>query len=319
MMNIIVLDANTVNPGDLSWEKLQQLGQVTLYPRTAKDEVVERCQAADIILTNKVVISADIMARLPRLRYIGVLATGYNVVDVAEAQRRGIVVTNIPSYSTMSVAQMTFSHILNLVSSVGHYARENQAGRWSRNIDFCYWDQPIHELAGLTLGIVGLGNIGSKVAEIALAFGMEVFALTSKDPASLPVGIQKTTLEGLFAVSDILTLHCPLNEKTVGMICKENIDKMKQGAFIINTGRGPLVVEKDVADALKKGKLGGYGADVLSTEPPAADNPLLSAPRAFITPHIAWATVEARIRLIDIATANVRAFMDGTPVNVVQA
>ena len=319
MKNIVVLDANAVNPGDLSWEKLQQLGQMTLYPRTAPNEVVDRCLQADIILTNKVVISADIMTRLPRLKYIGVLATGYNVVDVAEARRKGIVVTNIPAYSTMSVAQMTFSHILNLVNRVGHYAKENQSGRWSRNDDFCYWDEPVHELAGLTLGIVGLGSIGSKVAEIALAFGMEVFALTSKDPTSLPVGIQKTTLEGLLAVSDILSLHCPLNPQTAGMICKENIDKMKQGAFIINTGRGPLVVEQDVADALKSGKLGGYGADVLSTEPPAADNPLLSAPRTFITPHIAWATVEARTRLIDIATANVQAFLNGSPINVIQA
>lgn len=225
--------------------------------------------------------------------------------------------TNIPAYSTDSVAQMTFAHILNITNRVGHYAQENKQGRWSGNADFCYWDTPLQELAGKTLGIVGLGNIGKRVARIAIEFGMDVFALTSKEPAALPHGIQKTTLGGLLSVSDILTLHCPLTESTRHLIRTETISKMKRGAIIINTGRGPLVNEHDVAEALRSGHLAAYGADVLDTEPPASDNPLLSAPNAYITPHIAWATVEARKRLIHIATENVRAFIANKPQNVV--
>lgn len=316
-MRIIVLDGYAANPHDLSWDPLAQMGELTVYDRTTPGEVEERAADAEIVLTNKVVLDAHQMALLPKLRYIGVLATGYNVVDVAEAARRNIVVTNIPAYSTQSVAQMTFAHILNIVGQVGHYARQNREGRWAQCRDFCYWDTPLRELSGLTLGIVGLGHIGMAVARIAIAFGMEVFALTSKERTSLPEGVQKTTLEGLLAVSDILTLHCPLTERTREMVNVESIAKMKKGAIIINTGRGPLVNEQDVADALQSGQLAGYGADVLAVEPPPADNPLLHAPNAFITPHIAWATLEARTRLMDIATANVRAFLDGKPQNVV--
>lgn len=316
-MKIVILDGYSVNPGDLSWDALCELGDVEVFERTSQEEVVARAEKADVVLTNKVVLDKQKLAQLPRLRYIGVLATGYNVVDLDETRRRGITVTNIPAYSTDSVAQMTFAHILNITNRVGHYAQENAQGRWSGNADFCYWDTPLCELAGKTLGIVGLGNIGKRVARIANDFGMDVFALTSKEPAALPHGIQKTTLEGLLAVSDILTLHCPLTESTRHLIREETISKMKRGAIIINTGRGPLVDEHDVAAALRSGQLAAYGADVLDTEPPASDNPLLSAPNAYITPHIAWATIEARKRLVNIATENVKAFIANKPQNVV--
>ena len=316
-MRIVILDGYSVNPGDLSWDALREMGDVEVYDRTSPEEVVTRAEKAEIVLTNKVVLDKPALDRLPSLRYIGVLATGYNVVNLEETRQRGIIVTNIPAYSTDSVAQMTFAHILNITNRVGHYAQENAHGRWSNNADFCYWDSPLHELAGKTLGIVGLGNIGKRVARIAADFGMDVFALTSKEPSALPHGVQKTTMEGLLAVSDILTLHCPLTESTRHLIRAETIQKMKHGAIIINTGRGPLVDEHDVAKALHDGHLAAYGADVLDTEPPACDNELLSAPNAFITPHIAWATVEARKRLIRIATENVQSYLSGTPRNIV--
>lgn len=315
--SITILDGYTVNPGDLSWQALEELGHLKVYERTLPEQVAWRAADADIVLTNKVVLDRTVLNSLPRLKYVGVLATGYNVVDLEAARERGVVVTNIPAYSSDSVAQMTFAHILNITNRVEHYAQMNKMGRWSENPDFCYWDTPLVELAGKVLGIVGLGNIGRKVAGIARCFGMDVFALTSKEAASLPEGIQKTTLDGLLAVSDVLTLHCPLTDDTKELINAETISKMKRGAIVINTGRGPLVNENDVAEALNSGKLGGYGTDVLSTEPPAADNPLLHAPNAFVTPHIAWATKEARQRLIDIAAKNVSAFIDGNPVNVV--
>ena len=315
--NIAILDGFTVNPGDLSWDAFKEMGNLIVYDRTAPSEVVERAADADIVLTNKVVLDRAVIESLPRLKYIGVLATGYNVVDLQAAASRGVVVTNIPAYSSDSVAQMTFAHILNITNRVEHYAQLNANGRWTVNPDFCYWDTPLTELSGKVLGIVGLGNIGSKVARIARDFGMDVFALTSKDSTSLPEGIQKTTLDGLLAVSDVITLHCPLNDNTREIICAKTIAKMKQGAIVINTGRGPLVNEDDVADALCTGHLGGYGADVLFSEPPTPDNPLLQAPNAYITPHIAWATTEARIRLVEAAAQNVKAFLEGAPVNVV--
>lgn len=316
-MKITVLDGYGMNPGDLSWKGLEELGDVTVYPRTSPDEVVERSRDAEILLTNKVVIGRETIAALPKLRYVGVLATGYNVVDVDAARGHGVTVTNVPAYSTDSVVQMTLSHILNITGRVAHYARLNREGRWSGNPDFCYWDTPLTELSGKTIGIVGLGNIGMKVASMARCLGMDVFALTGKDSATLPDGIQKTTLDGLLGVSDVLTLHCPLTEKTRNMINAETIGRMKHGAILINTGRGPLVDEQAVADALVSGQLGGYGADVMCSEPPSADNPLFSAPNAFITPHIAWATLEARQRLMDTAVANVRMFIAGNPQNVV--
>ena len=316
-MKIVVLDGYGVNPGDLSWETLEALGDVEVYPRTAPEDVIDRCFNAEIILTNKVVINKQILVSLPRLKYIGVLATGYNVVDVDTASDLDIIVTNIPAYSTDSVVQMTFAHILTMTNRVEHYTQQNRNGRWSNNPDFVHWDTPLIELAGKTMGIVGLGNIGMKVAQLARCFGMEVYAFTSKASSLLPEGIQKTTFEGLLSVSDILSLHCPLNRSTREMIIASSLAKMKEGPLLINTGRGPLVNEADVAEALRSGHLGGYGADVMCQEPPAEDNPLFSAPNAYITPHIAWATFEARKRLIAIAVGNVKAFIDGNPVNVV--
>ena len=316
-MKIVILDGYSVNPGDLSWAELESCGELTVYDRTAADEVAARAKEADAILTNKVVISAGIMDRLPKLKYIGVLATGYNVVDTEAAARHGITVTNVPAYSTDSVVQMTFAHILNMTNRVAHYARLNREGKWSSSPDFCYWDTPLGELAGKTLGVVGLGNIGYKVACMARDFGMDVFACTSKNSAGLPPGIQKTTFNGLLGISDVLTLHCPLTPKTKEMINKDTLSRMKRGALLVNTGRGQLVNEADVAKALADGQLGGYGADVMTQEPPAADNPLLGAPNAYLTPHIAWATVEARKRLVAIAADNVKAFAKGSPQNVV--
>lgn len=316
-MKIVVLDGYAANPNDLSWEDMQALGQLVVFDRTAPDQVLERSADADALLTNKVVLSAETLAQLPKLKYIGVLATGYNVVDTVAARRQGIVVTNIPAYSTDSVAQLTFAHILNITNSVAHYADQNRQGRWSVSPDFVYWDTPLIELSGKTLGIVGLGNIGMKVATIARTFGMDVFAYTSKNSTDLPIGIQKTTLDGLLAVSDVLSLHCPLNEQTHHLINAQTLKKMKRGAILINTGRGPLVDEQAVADALNDGQLLAYGADVMTQEPPTADNPLLKCQNAYLTPHIAWATYEARQRLMLIATANLQAFIEGKPVNVV--
>ena len=297
-MNSVELDGYAANPGDLSWEPLRELGELTVYDRTPASLVVERAKDADIILINKVIIDEEVLSQLPRLKYIGVLATGYNVVDVEAATRRGIVVTNIPAYSTESVAQMTFAHILNITNRIGHYARQSREGRWSSNPDFCYWDTKLCELSGKTIGIVGLGNIGMRVATIARFFGMDVFAYTSKNSADLPEGIQKTTLDGLYAVSDIVTLHCPLNADTRHLINAESLAKMKEGSILINTGRGPLVDEEAVAEALASGHLGGYGADVMIDEPPSPNNPLLAQRNAFITPHIAWATRRSEERRV---------------------
>lgn len=318
-MKIVELDGYAANPGDLSWEPLQELGELTVYDRTPASLVVERAKDADIILINKVLITEEVLSQLSRLKYIGVLATGYNVVDVKAATKRGIVVTNIPAYSTESVAQMTFAHILNITNRIGHYARQSREGRWSSNPDFCYWDTQLWELSGKTFGIVGLGNIGMRVATIARYFGMDVFAYTSKNSADLPEGIQKTTLDGLFAVSDIVSLHCPLTADTRHLINRESLEKMKEGSILINTGRGPLVDEEAVADALASGHLGGYGADVMIDEPPSPNNPLLAQRNAFITPHIAWATREARQRLMDICVRNVKAFIEGKRLNAVNA
>ena len=316
-MKIVVLDSYGMNPGDLSWDALKELGEVTIYDRTSEDEVYQRCSDADIVLTNKVVFDADTIWKLPNLKYIGVLATGYNIVDTVAACDNDIVVTNVPAYSTDSVAQLTFAHILSIANRVEHYAIENRNGRWSNNPDFVYWDTPLIELTGKTLGIVGLGLIGMKVAKMALCFGMDVFAVTSKHRKDLPEGIQKTTLDGLLATSDILSLHCPLKCETREMINATTLAKMKHGAILINTGRGPLVNENDVAEALKSGQLGAYGTDVMCQEPPSADNPLFSAPNFYSTPHIAWATFEARQRLMKTVVDNVKAFIEGKPVNVV--
>ncbi len=316
-MNIVELDSLAANPGDLSWDGLREWGTLKLYPQTAPEQVVERAKDADAIIINKICITEDILCQLPKLKYIGVFATGYNVVDVEAAHRHGVVVTNIPAYSTDSVAQMTFAHILNITNRVAHYAQASAAGRWSRNPTFCYWDTPLIELAGKTLGIIGLGNIGMRVATIARQFGMDVFALTSKDASLLPDGIQKTTLDGLLGTSDIISLHCPLTNDNYHLINADKIRRMRQGAVLINTARGALVDEQAVADALADGQLAAYGADVMEDEPPRPDNPLFSQPNAYLTPHIAWAAKEARERLMRICIDNVRAFVEGHPQNVV--
>ena len=316
-MKIVILDAFTANPGDMSWKGLEELGELMVYDRTKAEETVARAADADIVLTNKVIINKEVIAQLPQLKYIGVLATGYNVIDIKAAHERGIIVTNVPAYSTESVAQMVFAHLLTVTNRTEHYAILNRQGRWSTNPDFSYWDTELTELAGKTFGIVGLGNIGSRVAQIALAFGMKVKALTSKTANALPAGIEKASLEELLTASDVLSLHCPLTDNTRQMINSETLRQMKPTAILINTGRGPLVDDQAIAEALEEGRLAAFCADVLTEEPPKADNPLLKQPNAFITPHIAWATKEARIRLIQVATDNVSSFLNGKAVNVV--
>ena len=314
-MKIVILDGFSANPGDLSWRELEDMGELTVYERTSPEDTVARAAEAEIVLTNKVVISREVIAQLPLLKYIGVLATGYNVVDIQAAHERGIIVTNVPAYSTESVAQMVFAHLLNVTNRTDHYATENRSGRWTRNKDFCYWDYPHMELAGKTFGIVGLGHIGRRVAEIALAFGMKVKALTSKSADTLPAGIGKATIEELLSTSDVISLHCPLTDTTRHLINSETLRLIKPSAILINTGRGPLVDDQAVASALAEGQLAAFCADVLTEEPPKADNPLLAQPNAFFTPHIAWASTEARIRLLQVVTCNVKAFLNGKPQN----
>lgn len=317
MARIVILDGYTANPGDLSWKDLETLGQVTVYERTKPEDTVARAAEADIVLTNKVMIGRTEIEQLPHLRYIGVLATGYNVVDIMAAHEHGIIVTNVPAYSTESVAQMVFAHLLTVTNRIEHYAIQNRAGRWSNNPDFSYSDTVLTELAGKTIGIVGLGNIGCRVAQIALAFGMKVKAFTSKSADLLADGIQKTDMQELISTSDILSMHCPLTDSTRHLINADTLRLMKKTAIVINTGRGPLVDDQAVADALEQKRITAYCADVLTEEPPKADNPLLKQQNAYITPHIAWATTEARVRLIQVATDNVRAFLKGTPQNTV--
>lgn len=313
-MKICILDGYSINPGDLDWSPVERLGDVTLFDRTPADKIVERAADADIVLTNKVPFSADTLRQLPRLRFICVLATGYNIIDTEAAARQGVVVANIPAYSTMSVAQMAFAHILNITNHVASYAREVADGKWTNCPDFCFWDSALTELAGKTMGIVGLGNTGMATARIAVAMGMKVVAMTSKSADTLPEGITPAPLDDVLASADVVSLHCPLTPSTRHLINAASIAKMKPSAILINTGRGPLVDEQAVADALNGGRLAAFGADVLSQEPPRGDNPLLSARNCFLTPHIAWATLEARTRLMSTATENVRQFIAGEPV-----
>lgn len=313
-MKICILDGYSLNPGDLDWSPVERLGDVTLFDRTPADKIVERAADADIVLTNKVPFSADTLRQLPRLRFICVLATGYNIIDTEAAARQGVVVANIPAYSTMSVAQMAFAHILNITNHVASYAREVADGKWTNCPDFCFWDSALTELAGKTMGIVGLGNTGMATARIAVALGMKVVALTSKSADTLPEGITPAPLDDVLASADVVSLHCPLTPSTRHLINAASIAKMKPSAILINTGRGPLVDEQAVADALNGGRLAAFGADVLSQEPPRGDNPMLSARNCFLTPHIAWATLEARTRLMSTATEDVRQFIAGEPV-----
>jgi glycerate dehydrogenase len=316
-MKLVVLDGHTLNPGDLSWDALQALAPVEIFPRTAPRDVAARAGDAELVLTNKVVLDRAAIAALPKLRYIGVLATGYNVVDVAAARERGIVVTNVPEYSTRSVAQMVFALLLELCHHAGAHSGAVRAGRWTSSPDFAFWDFPLVELDGRTLGIVGLGRIGKAVAALGQAFGMKVLAYQHR-PKDVPAGVAVTSsLDALFRESDVVTLHCPLTAETKGLVNAARLALMKRTAFLINTGRGPLVEEQDLADALNAGRIAGAGLDVLSQEPPPASNPLLQAKNCLVTPHIAWATHAARSRLMTTVVENVRAFLAGAPRNVV--
>ena len=314
-MKIVVLDGYCLNPGDLSWEDMATLGDLQVYDRTSPKDLIGRAQGAEVLITNKTLITGNDMEALPQLKYIGVLATGYNVVDIESAKKKGIVVTNIPAYSTNSVAQMVFAHILNITQRVGHYACMNRQGKWSDNSDFCYWDTELIELNDKWMGIVGFGNIGQATARIALSFGMKVGVFTSKGQSELPEGIVKMSLDEVFKTCDVVSLHCPLTSSTQEMVNAERLNLMKPNAILINTGRGPLINEHDLADALNEGKIMAAGLDVLSSEPPLSTNPLLSARNCFITPHIAWATKEARIRLMKIAVNNLKEFKNGNVIN----
>ena len=316
-MHIVILDGYAANPGDLSWEEMKQLGNCVIYDRTSPAEVLERSRGAEILLTNKTVLNAETINALPDLRYIGVLATGFNIVDTEAAKVRGVIVTNIPAYSTDSVAQMVFAHLLNICQQVQHHSEEVRKGRWSNNPDFCFWDTPLIELCGKKMGIVGLGHTGSRTARIAISLGMEVYAYTSKSSFQLPHEIKKMELDELFSECDVISLHCPLTPDTREMVNASRLAMMKQTAILINTGRGPLINEQDLADALNAGRIYAAGLDVLSKEPPQADNPLLTARNCYITPHIAWASTAARKRLMQIAVENVKAYMEGKAINIV--
>lgn len=315
-MKIVVLDGFTLNPGDLTWSGFSSLGETVVYDRTSHSELIERATGAEVLLTNKTIIDADSLRQLKGLKYIGVLATGYNVVDIDAARELGIVVTNIPAYSTESVAQMVFAHILNITQRVGHYSDEASEYKWSRQNDFSYANTPLIELYGKKIGIIGFGNTGSATARIAQAFGLKVLAYTSKDSSSLPSGIEKAaSFEQIFRECDIVSLHCPLNPDTKELINKERLSLMKKTAILINTGRGGLVNESDLAEALIEGKIFAAGIDVMVNEPPLEDNPLLGIPNCFITPHIAWATYEARVRLMELAIQNLKSYIEGKTIN----
>ena len=316
-MKIVILDGYAANPGDLSWDEVKALGECTIYDRTLPCDVVPRAEGAEIVLTNKTRIEAHHIAALPQLKYIGVLATGYNIVDTEAARQHGVLVTNIPAYSTNSVAPLVFAHLLNIAQQVQHHSEAVHSGRWSHCSDFCFWDMPLLELHGLKMGIVGLGHTGMATARIALGFGMEVYAYTSKSPLQLQSEIHKMELDQLFRECDVVSLHCPLTPATQGLVNAERLQLMKPTAILINTARGPLVDEEALADALNQGKLAAAGLDVLSQEPPKADNPLLTARNCYLTPHIAWGSTAARQRLMQILVDNIQSFLSGHPVNVV--
>ena len=318
-MNIAILDSRALNQHDLNWDSLRQFGTLSIFERTAAADTYELAKDADIVITNKVRFDAELLERLPKLKCIVVTATGYNVIDLAAADRQCIVVCNAPAYSTASVAQHVFALLLHITTHVADYSALNRAGRWAESPDFCYIEQPTIELAGRTMGIVGLGNIGLSVADIGHAMGLRILALTSKPAASLPDYIERADLDTMLSRADIISLHYPLTADTEHIINERALARAKRGLILLNTARGPLVDEQAVADALLSGRLAAYGADVLALEPPQADNPLLHAPNAFTTPHIAWATVEARRRLMQITIDNVRAFISGQPINVVNS
>jgi glycerate dehydrogenase len=315
-MKIVILDGYTCNPNDLSWDMFKEIGELTVYDRTNQSEIVERAKDADILLTNKTVLNKDIIGKLDKVRYIGVLATGYNVVDVVAAKEKGIVVTNVPGYSTNSVAQHVFSLLLEITAHVGHHDQTVKSGRWSNSVDFCYWDYPLMELANKTFGVLGYGRIGKQTAIIAKAFGMNVIAF-DKGRTNHDDVVEKVSLEELLKRSDIITLHVPLFDDTKEIINKHSIATMKDGVILINTSRGPLINESDLAQALLSKKVKAAGLDVLTQEPPASDNPLIALENCLITPHIAWAPKEARQRLLDIAADNLKQFLSGVHQNKV--
>ncbi len=318
-MKIVILDSFTSNPGDLSWDKMETLGDLTVYEYTPNQtaDVVERLQDCEIALTNKTVITSEIMEACPKLRYIGVLATGYNVVDMKAAAEHGITVTNVPGYSTQAVAQQAFALLLDICSHAAHHSKEVHDGRWSRGRDFCFWDYPLIELDHKTAGIIGFGRTGKAIGRVAKAFGMRVITNGSHEtPEGKEIG-RYVSRQQLLKESDVIFLACPLNEQTKDLVCKETIAQMKDGVILINTSRGGTIVEKDLAEALHSGKVYGAGVDVVSVEPARPDNPLLTCENCVITPHIAWATKEARGRLIEIASENVNCFLEGKAQNVV--
>lgn len=318
-MKIVVLDGYTLNPGDISWDGFNDLGELTLYDRTPEEEIIERVGKAEIVLTNKTPLSSETLKHLPHLKYIGVLATGYNIVDIESTNNQGIVVTNTPAYGTASVSQMAFALLLELCHHVQRHSDSVMAGKWSASSDWCFWDYPLVELQDKTIGIFGFGNIGHKTADIATAFGMNIMAHNrNESDQSHRKNFRWARLSEIFREADVITLHCPLTPETKGIINRSNLALMKSTSFLINTARGPLIVEEDLAEALNNDVIAGAGLDVLSVEPPARNNPLFQAKNCIITPHISWATKEARIRLMDIAGTNLRSYLDGSPVNVVR-
>ncbi len=315
-MKIVVLDGHTLNPGDLTWAGIERFGEFTLYERSRPAEVLDRVRGAAVVFTNKVVLNEAVFANNPDLKYVGVMATGYNIVDVEAARKQGVLVANVPDYGTVAVAQMTFALLLELSQHVGHHAETVREGRWSKSSDFCYWDYPLVELHGQVLGIIGFGRIGQAVARIAKAFGMVVLAVARK-PIDPVHGVRQVDLDELFSQCDVISLHCPLSAENRGMINATRLKQMKKTAFLINTARGPLVNESDLADALAEGCIAGAALDVLAVEPPPATNPLLHAKNCLVTPHIAWATHAARRRMMRILEENLERFVQGTPQNVV--
>ncbi len=316
-MKIVVTDGFTLNPGDLSWESIAALGELTVFERSDRDQVVERCRDAQLVLTNKVVLDRETLQSLPNLRYIGVLATGYNVVDLEAASELGIVVTNIPAYGPASVAQFVFSLLLNMVQPVHYYRHQVKQGRWSQSPDFCFYDHSMPELAQLTLGIIGFGAIGRKVAQIARGFDMPVVVASRSDPGDLPKGVEFVDMDQLLVHSDVISLHCPLTETNGGMVDGQFLKAMKSTAYLINTARGPLIDEFALEKALKENRIAGAALDVLSQEPPASGHPLMALENCTVTPHIAWSTQAARQRLMGIAARNIEAFIATRPINVV--
>ncbi|MDR0852663.1 MAG: D-2-hydroxyacid dehydrogenase [Clostridiales Family XIII bacterium] len=316
-MKIVILDGYTENPGDLSWDGLEKLGALTVYDRTPADQIIGRIGDADAVIINKTPISGETLNACPSVKYVGVLATGYNVVDVVAAKEKGVTVTNIPTYGTDAVGQFAIALLLEICHHIGHHSAAVYAGRWENNIDWCFWDYPLIELAGKTIGIIGFGRIGQTTGRIAKALGMKVIAY-DEFPGNFDRDVVEfVTLDELYAQSDVISLHCPLFPSTEGIVNKNSIAKMKDGVIILNNSRGPLIVEQDLADALNSGKVYAAGLDVVSAEPIQGDNPLLKAKNCILTPHISWAPKESRQRLMDIAVDSLAAYINGNPINVV--